>query len=652
MEMTQTKNQRKNLSVFIGVVLALFVGTVALFPKVATADEASYPKGLEILVDGQALAGFDPSSGRYDLSNDEYGKTYSVASGSHISIGYLPKGWYIIWFDDSQNDETILRVCNNEYVDSASQDYMWYFPKAKVSRSLTEIGNARLMVELDGSGNGGTVAPGFNPLEDYSSPKLAHSSCGVKGTFYSWQTDFKYDSTANATTIVVHPRGEESPSVTWTLNWSNEYAGDITPQQPSSNERDEWNNFFLVRNGVMSCLLPVDENGHHITDSLSGWNVETTGPTDHWILGADGTGWYSRTGTKVDENSPDAYEYRFIASGKETGVQCWLSVYLADSATSGIGKLQRVAGDTRYQTMSGLVDLGGFATGGTVVIASGANYPDALAAASLAGATDAPILLTEPESLSDEAANQIMRLKPSRIFIIGGPAAINQQVESQLAAIAADSCDIKRVSGQTRYDTALQIARELGDDQESVIIATGANFADALSISPFSYSSKTPILLCDPSTGLSEDELSYLRGVGARRAIIVGGESAVPSYVENQLRGVDISSTVRLSGATRYSTSVKVAVFSVGGSDGDAMTFDGSIFATGANFPDALAAGPVAGKNKSLVLLVDRSEDYPNEIINASVTGSVDSAYIAGGEYAIGASTASSLARMLNLTLI
>ena len=220
-------------------------------------------------------------------------------------------------------------------------------------------------------------------------------------------------------------------------------------------------------------------------------------------------------------------------------------------------------------------------------------------------------------------------------------------------AIGADSsCVIKRVSGQTRYDTALQIAGELGGKQEQVIIATGADFADALSISPFSYSTKTPIILCDPSSGLSDGELSYLRKVGARRAIIVGGASAVSSSVEDQLQGAGVSSTVRLSGATRYSTSVKVAEFSKDGSDGDPMSLDGCIFATGSNFPDALASGPVAGKRGSLVLLVDGNESYPNDIINKSVVGDVSSAYIAGGESAVGAGTASSLARMMSLELV
>ena len=192
----------------------------------------------------------------------------------------------------------------------------------------------------------------------------------------------------------------------------------------------------------------------------------------------------------------------------------------------------------------------------------------------------------------------------------------------------------------------------MGSSQKQVIIATGADFADALSISPFSYSAKTPIILCDPSTGLSDDELSYLRGVGAQRAIIVGGTSAVSSSVEGQLRGAGVYSTVRLSGATRYSTSVKVAEFSKGGSDGDPMSLDGCVFATGSNFPDALAAGPVAGKNKSLVLLVDGNENYPNDIINKSVVGNVSSAYIAGGESAVGAGTANSLARMMGLELV
>ena len=62
--------------------------------------------------------------------------------------------------------------------------------------------------------------------------------------------------------------------------------------------------------------------------------------------------------------------------------------------------VQRVAGDTRYDTMSELIsNVGGWSASDKVILASGANYPDALSASALAGVYDAPIILTDPTEL-------------------------------------------------------------------------------------------------------------------------------------------------------------------------------------------------------------------------------------------------------------
>lgn len=74
--------------------------------------------------------------------------------------------------------------------------------------------------------------------------------------------------------------------------------------------------------------------------------------------------------------------------------------------------MYRATGETRYATMAALLPKAPWKAERTVVLAGGSNYPDALAAASLAGAYDAPIVLTEPNSLSVDAANMIEQLSP------------------------------------------------------------------------------------------------------------------------------------------------------------------------------------------------------------------------------------------------
>ena len=115
----------------------------------------------------------------------------------------------------------------------------------------------------------------------------------------------------------------------------------------------------------------------------------------------------------------------------------------------------RLAGDTRYDTMSRIVQAEVPGTSEYVVVASGDNFPDALAAAPLAGALKAPIVLTSGNVLSPQAEQQITRLKASKAVIIGGVNAISRATVSRIHGLVG-SVPI-RISGETRYETSLQI---------------------------------------------------------------------------------------------------------------------------------------------------------------------------------------------------
>lgn len=120
--------------------------------------------------------------------------------------------------------------------------------------------------------------------------------------------------------------------------------------------------------------------------------------------------------------------------------------------------VQRVAGDTRYDTMSELIsNVGGWSASDKVILASGTNYPDALSASALAGVHDAPIILTDPTELSSKAAATIKQLGPSTIYVVGGPSAVSDAA-LQAASNICGSNTI-RLYGSTRYETSLEILR-------------------------------------------------------------------------------------------------------------------------------------------------------------------------------------------------
>ena len=295
--------------------------------------------------------------------------------------------------------------------------------------------------------------------------------------------------------------------------------------------------------------------------------------------------------------------------------------------------VQRVAGDTRYDTMSELIsNVGGWSASDKVILASGANYPDALSASALAGVHDAPIILTDPAELSSKAAATIKQLRPSTIYVVGGPSAVSDAALQAANNICGSTT--LRLYGSTRYETSLEILRQCNSSSDTVIIATGANYADSLSISPFAYVTKSPIVLCDPYGGLTQEAIEAIRAGGFSRAILVGGNAAVPDVVISQLNNanIDTDGIRRLSGATRYETSTQITAFEI--SETSLFSPDPLGFATGSNYADALAMGPCMGRINSPLLLVDNGAQTACAFIER-FKGNVGNAFVAGGINAV-----------------
>ena len=320
--------------------------------------------------------------------------------------------------------------------------------------------------------------------------------------------------------------------------------------------------------------------------------------------------------------------------------------YTADTYRMVVGSIPRLAGYTRYETAGQLFDQGGWQNGGALVLASGNNFPDALAAAALAGDLNAPIMLTSPGELSEETALRIQQYEPSKVYIIGGNAAVSPNVERRVAELLGSSDGIKRIAGSTRYDTSLKVASELSGSSDTVIVATGTNYADALSISPYAFATGSPVLLCDPRAGLSDDAIAAIKKAGYEKAVIVGGTAAVPQKVEGQLRDGGAADITRLAGSTRYDTSAKIAKFEL--KSGTGFTPNCTLLATGRNFPDALAAGSLAGKRMAPLLLVDPGASQASAFMS-SFKGDVSQVTVVGGTSAVSDADAARIAGSLGI---
>ena len=65
-------------------------------------------------------------------------------------------------------------------------------------------------------------------------------------------------------------------------------------------------------------------------------------------------------------------------------------------------------------------------------MASGQNFPDALAGAALAGSKNAPVLLVRSNGIPGATASALTQLQPKKIVILGGTVSVNDQVATQL----------------------------------------------------------------------------------------------------------------------------------------------------------------------------------------------------------------------------
>lgn len=150
------------------------------------------------------------------------------------------------------------------------------------------------------------------------------------------------------------------------------------------------------------------------------------------------------------------------------------------------------------------------------------------------------------------------------------------------------------IAGSNRYDTAVQNCTScFPDGADTVIIATGENWPDALGASALAGVYDAPILLTYPDF-LPLSVRAEITRLGASDAFIIGGTNAISTGVENMLKGMLEGDVTRIGGAHRYETADLVAARVV---DEQGSDYDGTAFlATGGNFPDALAAAPLAAK--------------------------------------------------------
>lgn len=276
-----------------------------------------------------------------------------------------------------------------------------------------------------------------------------------------------------------------------------------------------------------------------------------------------------------------------------------------------------INGSDRYETAVALSKHAFKGNSNNVVIASGRNFADALAGSTLAAILEAPLLLTEKDSVPTSVYNEVSRLSPKNIYILGGLNSVSSNVESRLKN---SNNEITRLSGDDRYQTSLKIAskvRSLTSGEKKTIVVNGLNFADALSAGALGAKLKAPLVL---TNGVS---------IPSGASDIINISDTNNNYIVGGLSSVNISrlSATRLSGDDRYATSAAVAD----------KFFPNATYAaivSGKTYPDGLSAISLYKKYNMPILLSDYNM-YVSPLNKYLVDNKVSGAIVVGGTNSI-----------------
>ena len=315
-----------------------------------------------------------------------------------------------------------------------------------------------------------------------------------------------------------------------------------------------------------------------------------------------------------------------------------------DNIKTKKGSVERLWGNYSYDTSLAITQKA-FTESEYAIVARCDDFADAMSATGLAGALNAPVLLSETDRLTPCIGEELTSLGVKTVYLIGGEAALTPQVKNDIESL---DIAVNRVAGYASWDTSVECAQTLKEVQkekgitpqlDAVIVATSYSFSDALSMSSFAYKYQVPIILETYDHELTDEGLELLEDkdyFDSSDVYIPGGPAAVPTEsVEGTL---DSSHTfTRIYGNTGYDTSNEVACYLV---KAGLLSADTVCVATGAVSAcgvDALSGSALAGKAGGVMLLVNTEEDYGAidtttvDKFLANNKASINQAYVLGG---------------------
>ncbi|MBC2576643.1 cell wall-binding repeat-containing protein [Peptostreptococcus canis] len=259
-----------------------------------------------------------------------------------------------------------------------------------------------------------------------------------------------------------------------------------------------------------------------------------------------------------------------------------------------------------------------------IILANMEKYSDVLTASPFANQVKAPILFTNNKVLNNDTKEEIKRLGAKSVYIIGGNQSVSESTEAELKK---DGINVTRVSGIDRYETARKIAikvREKGN-KDTLEIASGESFPDALSMSSLAIKENAPILL-SKNNELPNITKKSISDWNIKNVNIAGSNKTISNKVESEIKNNSKNSIniKRYGGKDRYETSVIISKAAF-------QKSDKAVYTSGENFADALVSGSFAAHKSAPVLLV-KKEMVPFTVKEYTEKMKVKDVFIIGGK--------------------
>ena len=561
------------------------------------------------------------------------GRLPVAAAGNYVTFGH----WNVLSPGTAYNALTVGGI-EDRNTASRTDDRIWYAPGSNGSSYRDPTGTA------------------WNSHGDFNKPNVSApavsvrtaNGLGASGTSVASPivAGIAAQVIARAPSLALRPEGTRAIVMAGAIHRSPMADGSRSADHEGTGTASAlWANRILnagdgqwggYRLGSMSAGAVVTQDisvvaGQKVKAVVS-WNSHSSGSTssdrlmadlDLRVVGPDGAvhgsytldnnyEWVEFTAGRTGTARIEVRQARFEASAERYG--------LAWSKWS-VGTPIRLSGADRFATSAAISRAHFGANVPVAFVATGRNFPDALAGGPAAGIAGGPVLLTDPAFLPQATRNELSRLRPGRIVVLGGGGAVSAGVAQQLQAYT--STPVERIQGADRFATAVEVSRETFEPGvATAFVATGASFPDALAAGPAAIRTGGPVLLTQPGSlpGSTREELIRLR---PQKIYLLGGSAAVSEAVRQSIQQATGKPVVRLAGADRYATAIAVSKAFFGGPR--------SVYlATGANFPDALSAVPAAGRVGSPLLLVQRDR-IPGGVGSELTRLHPPRCYIAGG---------------------